>query len=335
MSLTGELKKKASPVTCWFEESLANVAPISKEWYAKVKPVPIVRPDTKLSIPPTVGTAFDYRLRYYFAVTPIEELVAATGMRLVDAQRRIGTQRAAPDAFLDQYGSPPAAASPIGELLLDFRERLAAFLAEVQPTGRELGREAEQLLCRYCYVLAWFDEPFRAGLFINSPLYTLQRGATVDDLLALPDQIWIDDLVALSHLFAQNSYAEFALGEAILNPRFSGSNEIGGADADLIADRCLIEIKTTVSPKFSRKRILYELLGYVFLDYEDEYAIDAVAVYLSRQALTIRWPLIELLGTLLECDRVSVPELRASFREAVRVARVDPSVEVRERRRGS
>lgn len=219
MSLTGELKKKDSPVTRWFEEWLPNLAPVSKEWYAKVKPVPIIRPDTERSVPGTVGTAFDYRLRYYFAATPLEKQVAATGMRLVDARRRIETQRAAPEAFFDLYGAPPAAAGPVADLLLDFRERLDAFLAEVDPAGRELDDEAEQLLCRYCYVLAWFDEPFRAGLLINSPLYTLPSGATVDDLLALPEQIWSDDLVTLSRLFGRNSYAEFARREVILNPR--------------------------------------------------------------------------------------------------------------------
>jgi hypothetical protein len=46
--------------------------------------------------------------------------------------------------------------------------------------------------------------------------------------------------------------------------------------------------------------LLYQLLGYVLLDYEDAHAIDSVAVYLSRQALVIRWPLDELLKTLLE-----------------------------------
>lgn len=332
MALTHELKKKDSQVTRWLEEWLPNVAPVSKDWYATVKPVPIVRPDTTLSVPPTVGTAFDYRFRYYFAVTPLEDLVAATGMSLVDTRRRIETRRTVTEAFLELYGSPPAAAAPVADLLLDFRERLAAFLTEVAPARGPLDDEAEQVLCRYCYVLAWFDEPFRAGFLINSPLYTLPSGATVDDLLALPDQIWIEDLVALSRLFAQKSFADFAPGQVILNPSFAGSTEIGGADADLIADGCLIEIKTTVSPKFSRKRILYELLGYVLLDYEDEYAIDAVGVYLSRQGLTIRWPLIELLETLLECEHVSVRALRESFREAVRAARVDPSMEVRRRR---
>lgn len=39
---------------------------------------------------------------------------------------------------------------------------------------------------------------------------------------------------------------EFACEPRILNPLFAGSGEIGGADADLIAAGCLIDVKTTV-----------------------------------------------------------------------------------------
>jgi hypothetical protein len=45
-----------------------------------------------------------------------------------------------------------------------------------------------------------FKELFRAGLQINTPLYQLRRGATLDDLLALSAQVWIDDLCALSRM---------------------------------------------------------------------------------------------------------------------------------------
>lgn len=50
-----------------------------------MKEVPVVRPLTDRRIPGTVGTAFDYRLLYYLALTPVEDLVAVTGMRLLDA----------------------------------------------------------------------------------------------------------------------------------------------------------------------------------------------------------------------------------------------------------
>lgn len=105
------------------------------------------------------------------------------------------------------------------------------------------------------------------------------------------------------------------------NPLFAGSGEIGGADADLIAAGCLIDVKTTVVPKFSKTRLLYQLLGYVLLDYEDAYRIRSVAIYLSRQALLVRWPLQPLVAMLVGGKAPSLSELRGSFREAVLAAR--------------
>jgi len=102
---------------------------------------------------------------------------------------------------------------------------------------------------------------------------------------------------------------------------FAGSGEIGGADADLIAAGCLIDVKTTVVPKFSKTRLLYQLLGYVLLDYEDAYRIRSVAIYLSRQALLVRWPLQPLVAMLVGGKAPSLSELRGSFREAVLAAR--------------
>lgn len=211
-------------------------------------------------------------------------MVAATGLRLLDATRtRTRTNRAAA-AFLDFYSPPPPEAVGIVALITAFQSGLATTLTELEPVSRELSEDDEQLLCRYCYVLGLLEELHRAGLKIKSPLFTLSRRATLDDLLALPPQIWVDDLCALSRAFAP-TVPEFAREPLVLNPIFAGSGDIGGADADLVSAGCLVDIKTTVDPKFTRTRLLYQLLGYVFLDYDDVYAINSVGVYLSRQAL--------------------------------------------------
>jgi hypothetical protein len=324
VSLTAELDKKDSPVTRWFNEWLTNAKPVSTEWNARVKAVPVVRPETDQRIPGTVGTAFDYRLRYYLAVTPLEDLVAATGMRLLEAGRSCTrSTHAAPDAFLKLHGPPPDAALPVADLIGEFQQAFAATLAELAPVGRSLADEQEDMLCRYCYLLGLFEELYRAGLKINSPLFALEDRATLNDLMALPPQIWIGDLCALSRLFVPY-VSEIANEPLFLNPTFAGSGEIGGADADLISDGCLIDVKTTVDPKFTRTRLLYQLLGYVLLDYDDAYAIRSVGVYLARQGLLIRWQLDDLLTTLLDEKQASLAELRASFRQAVQATAVNP-----------
>jgi len=69
---------------------LRNAKPVSKEWSAQVKPVPIMHPDTDQRIPGTVGTAFDYRLRYYLALTALED---PARLRRVRAMSSFGSDR--------------------------------------------------------------------------------------------------------------------------------------------------------------------------------------------------------------------------------------------------
>jgi hypothetical protein len=46
--------------------------------------------------------------------------------------------------------------------------------------------------------------------------------------------------------------------------------------------RCsLIELKTTRQDRFERVDHVYQLLGYVLLDYSEQFQLDAIGVYLS------------------------------------------------------
>lgn len=89
MSLTSELADRNSPVTRFLDERFPRerIKPLSKSWYELVKPAAVLRPD--MENPPwgTIGTAFDYRLRYFWAETPLDDLVAASGMRILYTQR--------------------------------------------------------------------------------------------------------------------------------------------------------------------------------------------------------------------------------------------------------
>ncbi len=322
MSLTSQLADPQSPVTRFLDEQFPpeRIRPISKSWYELVKPTSVVRPD--MENPPwgTIGTAFDYRLRYFWAETPLDDLVAARGMRILDTQRIFTRARdSVPGGFLElNYPNVPPAAKRVEALLPEFADGLARTLAELAPVGRSLGQDAEALLCQHCYVLALFEQIFRAGPWINSPLYELKKGATLTDLLGLGSDTAIDDLGALSQLF-YDRHGELTTHAAVLNPMFAGSVDFGGADADLIIENCLIELKTTTKPNFERKGLLYQLLGYVLLDYEDEYGLEEVGVYLARRGLLIRWQLESLLETIAEQARL--PELRTGFKKAVEVAR--------------
>jgi len=67
-----------------------------------------------------------------------------------------------------------------------------------------------------------------------------------------------------------------------INPEFKASALVGGADADLIIDRTLIEIKTTKHPVLQREHF-NQLMGYYVLSASGgDYTIDTIALYYSR-----------------------------------------------------
>jgi hypothetical protein len=76
MSLTSMLGDRHGPLREWFEERLPDLRPMQTA-YRAAGTVSLVPSGV---IPyGTVGTAFDYRVRYYFAVTPPERFTAAKG----------------------------------------------------------------------------------------------------------------------------------------------------------------------------------------------------------------------------------------------------------------
>jgi hypothetical protein len=114
-----------------------------------------------------------------------------------------------------------------------------------------------------------------------------------------------------------DGFSELLARPAVLNPTFDGSLDVGAADADMIVGRCLLEIKTTIDPRALPSGIVYQLIGYVLLDYSDEFGIDAVGVYLSRQAILVCWPLEEILSTVAT-GPANLPRLRRDFQTMLR-----------------
>ena len=88
------------------------------------------------------------------------------------------------------------------------------------------------------------------------------------------------------------------LNQAILNPIFDGSRDVGGTDADFILDSCLIEVKSTINLRVT-KTWLHQILGYVLLDHSDQYRLHDVGLYLSRQGKFIEWSLYDLIERLM------------------------------------
>ncbi len=312
MSLTSALDDRKSPVAKFFAARFPNVRPLQKAFRELIAGRetlrPIAGPDVVVPWGP-LGAAFDYRLRYYFADLNPFQTVAFSGLGVLSS-----------DAMLAVTGASGVAEPGLSDrwtkLMVDFLASLRRVGERTNPAGRRLPRQAEDLLNRHCYILALLEAFFRVGPTLNSPLYALPEKAGIEELLAVVDP-WRDDLRGLSWGFFGT--CQDLLGrDYVLNPTFAGSGLIGGADGDLIVDRCLIEVKTTTAPAL-RSQLLYQMLGYVLLDFDDRYALDEVGVYMSRQSALVRWRVEEFLEALAG-EPVKLAKARTEFEVAVKAA---------------
>lgn len=323
MSLTSHLKNYAqSPIGQFFRQRFPHTATVTRATNSLLKAATTISPAGLQPYPySTVGTALDYRIRYHFTITPWFRFVAWQGAwkllsitdrwEIYKQQIQSGMAAIVPsddkdDSITVQY---PAA------IITSFFDRLDAFLARVQPAGRRMEPEAEQELARYCFVLALFEEVFRTPNWESGPLVIPSTKQSVEELLAVPEQAVIDDLCQLSALFYDRFHGLLTLPH-VLNPTFKGSSDVAGADADLIVDGCLIDIKASVNSKINPEW-LRQIVGYVLLDYDDTYQITSVGIYMARQGMLFTWPLADLLSQLIGDPAATVESLRQEFQTTV------------------
>ncbi len=280
----------------------------------RVAGYPTIRPDSQLPWS-TVGTAIDYRLRFYFRAseTPLGSTfghILLAGGVVIDADTRV-----VESGLLAGAGAAMLVSAEVLKrtLIDDFFSALQQSLVRLSPFRRRLDAPQEKELCRYCFVLALFEEVRRAGLWAGSPLLELNPRSKLPDLLKLGSAASIDDLCRMSWAFC-DTQQQLIRGDAILNPVFEGSADIGGADADLIVDHRVIEVKTALDPSRIKKDSWpWQLLGYALLDYNEAFGITDIGLYLARQSLLVTWPLDEF-AEKLAGSSVSLPEIRDAFR---------------------
>jgi hypothetical protein len=102
--------------------------------------------------------------------------------------------------------------------------------------------------------------------------------------------------------------------------------------ADLVAGRCLVEVKTAFDPAESMGSWLNQVLAYALLDWTGALGIDTIAVYLGWQALLVSDPLARVLAAAAPGPTPSLESLRADFRTAMQDD-IDESFAIRMRQR--
>lgn len=192
----------------------------------------------------TIGTAFDYLLRF-----KIEKLNPGLVVR---------TQLIAEEHYGSLSDRHTAYGRRVKEILDTARENLDLYL---------VGDIEIADLCKDALMLGSIDIVFRAGGH--------------RDAVGFIDMSLIEELKALIELVDDRKF--IVRNHAILNPTFgSGSILVGGADADLILDNTLVDIKTARN-LHNKVGAFDQLIGYYILSRVGGlYTIERLSIYFAR-----------------------------------------------------
>ena len=280
MSLTSILKEKAI-----------------KTKFKQHFPLPKIKLDGSIIAPPhttnysMIGTAFDYVLRFHlervFPDAVTRQLVAETAVdhirhssgeyALVDDDVTVKvdsnqTMDEKIDYIRDHF--PNAKCVTITEGNPEFQKMLKPtetvlrtaleHVKHFQKTGI-----IEDLFLESCLSLARLDVVLRTGTLFSETIVSSEDKRDLADLRNL--------LAVAKKILPKPKH------RLLLNPLFTKSGLVGGADADMILDDTLIDIKTTKSLKFTQE-MYNQLLGYYALD-TGKRKITHIGIYFSRYGI--------------------------------------------------
>lgn len=248
-------------------------------------PKPKFELDAKLLVPAraydrsVMGTAFDYMLRF-----TLEKLLSFAVTDPWIAQRALASLSSESGLSWTSAGKG-----------IQPKLEIAAFMAGMVASARieherfmSTGRVTSSLL-ESALQLARCDVYYRIG----------RLG---ENFWERPDK---EEVAELRALVTAIDYQRLSATEVcLLNPRFGrGSTILGGADADLLLDDCLIDVKTTERLQV-RAEDWRQLLGYAALNEHfpiggrEARPIRSLGIYFSRYGYLAKWPIRHIVDPL-------------------------------------
>lgn len=311
MSLTSHLDNPNSPVRLFLEESFPIISgtkrgsPLAKELssflgFDKLPEcqLPTLAPKNNQG---TIGTAVDYRFRYCFGAYSASDTVAAHGLNMLNGN-----------------------AARVSRMFLEYHD---ALVTRLNPAALHLDERDEAALDASCVVLAWFEQILRTGMVFPDLGSLLEKAQSNQDVISSVPIGIVQDIGRLTRAFEEDA-GGLLKPNPIFNPTFSGSRDVSGADADIIVDRALVDFKCTskIEARKLREAVL-QLLGYVLLDYDAEYDIAEIMIYLPRQRCSWHLPLSHLLlppaGVVLALTRGTMDGLESEAKERLQSLRAE------------
>lgn len=281
MALTVELQHPRSPVRQFLDDALPGNRAVTASFRAAARNTLIRSTPAPVTVPGPDGTPVRY------PASPVGHAFSVRATLLFTANVHDITALVTP--FHPVSGKDWKALSRLRDLLPALTG-MAGFTARTD--------DEERWAARVCYALGLVDQLYRAGPHPGMPLLDLPADTPVQDLLALAPDAVIDDLLALTGI-ARSVLAPLKVVGATVTeaPTFTGSMDVGGADGDLVVGSTLLELKTSRKLDLTKQHV-QQLATYALLDYDDDYKLTNVAVYLARHGLLVSWPLAELLAML-------------------------------------
>lgn len=218
--------------------------------------------------PGLVGTATDYRVRWLWPHGPADDLV--------------GVGLGAYTAFT--------------------RERADEFASEVDTVATPLAGStswdedaADERLTRLALVVGRLEAAWRSKYPIDPDKTGIRPDMSLEEMMAAQRADLVDDIRRIITAGRTNLHPLLVSVPIILNPVFSQSLLVGGADADFVAGGCLVELKTTARPSMAANE-LRQLVTYALLDDIDAHKIRDVALFFIRRPQYLKWNLDTLLA---------------------------------------
>ncbi|MFI2673209.1 hypothetical protein ACH5AU_27275 [Streptomyces albidoflavus] len=315
MSLTSGLASPRTPLRQFLDRELsAGPKPLRESFRAQHRNDALLLPGPGVGTEAgTVGTAIDQRLRLAFTAAAPLDLATAIGVKLTSEIPHIGHQlRAIGEELATRL------TETVHRLRLDDRD------APIERTHDE-----EQDLARLLLAAAWFQVLTRTPIgFAHTPLarstWQDPDGFTLSRLLELPHDDLVADVVAQLYQAAEGPLpalrARTTPQDCTGGPTFAGVDIT--ADADIVIDGLLLDVKSTRHPHHLAKSTAWQLLGYLLLDTDDRYRIDSLGLYLTRSGTLVSWQVEEYLDLLGTCRR-DLPTLRTVFAELLKNCTAD------------
>ncbi|MFF3467585.1 UvrD-helicase domain-containing protein [Streptomyces sp. NPDC002619] len=301
LPLTAQLEYPYSPMSVFLARHLPHTERVVGSYLQRSRGLPpAVQPmDERRPDYAALGRTIDYRLRLALGCGPGGAVAA--GVQLLGS-------------------TVPLDGAPAPEVRMALHTAGIRLLARLHAHLEGAPRLDEQELTRLCHVAGFYEAVYRNGVFSRRRNLLAHANArtTLAQLTAAVPVYVLDDIAEQMALAEQpfTPLRQLPDEQRVCGPVFTGSSDLGGADADFIVGGLLIDCKATTRPHTIQRSAVQQLTGYLLLDYDNAYAIDRVGLYLSRHGSLITWSVPDFLNAL--DARVPLPQLRALLRVHLR-----------------